>query len=45
MKKLFWKGRKVKNNLVFRIKAFLHKRRDKLAVNPIIEYSLISGIV
>ena len=32
MKKLYWKGRKVKNNLVFHIKAFLHKRRDKLAV-------------
>ena len=32
MKKLYWKGRKVKNNLVFHIKAFLHKRRYKLAV-------------
>ena len=32
MEKLYWKGRKIKNNVVFHIKAFLHKRRDKLAV-------------
>lgn len=32
MEKLYWKGRKIKNNLIFHVKAFLHKRRDKLAL-------------
>lgn len=32
MEKLYWQGRKIKNNLIFHVKAFLHKRRDKLAV-------------
>lgn len=30
MNKLYWKGRKIKNALLFRIKAFFHKRKDEL---------------
>ena len=32
MEKMYWKVRKIKNDLVFKIKAFLHTRRDKLEV-------------
>ena len=30
MEKLYWKGRKIKNAVLFKIKAFFHKRRDEL---------------
>ena len=30
MNKLYWKGRKIKNALLFRIKAFFHKRKDEM---------------
>ena len=32
MEKFYWKVRKIKNGLLFRIKVFLHKRRDTLYV-------------
>lgn len=30
MERLYWKGRKIKNAVLFKIKAFFHKRRDEL---------------
>lgn len=30
MEKLYWKGRKIKNAVLFKIKAFFYKRRDEL---------------
>ena len=42
MEKLYWKGRKIKKNLIFHIKAFLHKRSDKLAVKK--DKELAEGI-
>jgi len=33
MEKLYWKGRKIKNAVLFKIKAFFHKRRDELESN------------
>lgn len=29
MERLYWKGRKIKNAVLFKIKAFFHKRRDE----------------
>ena len=29
MEKLYWKSIKIKNNIVFKIKAFFHKKRDQ----------------
>lgn len=30
MERLYWKGRKIQNAVLFKIKAFFHKRRDEL---------------
>lgn len=38
MEKLYWKGRKIQNAVLFKIKAFFHKRRDELESKKMICY-------
>ena len=48
MNKLYWKGRKIKNALIFRIKVFFHKRRDKLEAKKndlLFEKSVVKEVI
>lgn len=48
MDKLYWKGRKIKNALLFRMKAFFHKRRDELELKKddlIFEKSVVKEVI
>ena len=45
MEKLYWKGRKIQNAVLFKIKAFFHKRRDDLLFEKNVVKEVIKAFI